>query len=496
MVVLFAFLSACSNFNLLRNQELAGPGTTINGNRVKANVKTPPVPQRRTDTGLIQAAERENTRIVAAYGGVYSNRGVEDQLSRIVSRLINASDVPSQAFQITILNSPSVNAFALPGGFLYITRGLLALASDASEVAAVLAHEMAHVTSNHGQERLRKARKAELVSRAVRNVVRNEEAAAFVLAKRQLDFAAFTQQQEFAADAIGVRNSGRAGYDPFAAARFLETMAAYQSYRSSASVALKEDGPDFLSSHPSTPERVAQARLAARQIGAPGIGKNERTAYLRSIDGMIFGDDPEEGYVRDRSFFHPQLRFTFSVPQGYVIDNTPEAVLATAANGDAIRFDGVQVANNVSLPDYLQSGWLNGLDPASITQFTVNGSPAASAVASVAEWSFKITVIRAPTSTYRMIFATKNPSTRFDRSVSATVSSFRTLSEREARNLSPLRIKVMKVGRQDTVFSLSRPMRGLVANPDEAFRVFNGLSRRQQPEAGDFVKVIVDGASG
>jgi len=190
------------------------------------------------------------------------------------------------------------------------------------------------------------------------------------------------------------------------------------------------------------------------------------------------------------------LLFTFSVPSGYVIENTREAVLASASNGDAVRFDGVDLPSGVSLSQYLTSGWLNGLDPNSITNFTVNGSEAASATASVNSWSFKITVIRNATSTYRMIFATQSPSTVFDRAVSSTVSSFRTLSQTEARSLSPLRIRIVKVKRSDSIQSLSRSMRGLVANPPEAFMVLNGLRRGERPKAGSSVKVIYDGNSG
>lgn len=496
-LVICLFIAGCSDFSFLRgdNDIAAVSRSTINGNQIKDGNATP-VPRGRTNKALAKATREENAHIIRAYGGVYSNRRVESQLARIVSRLVAKSEVPSQGFQITILNSPSVNAFALPGGLLYITRGLLVLANDASEVAAVLSHEMAHVTSRHGQERLKQARKTQIVSRAVQDVISDQSTIEAIQQQRQLDFAAFTQSQELEADIIGVKNSGLAGYDPFSAARFLEVMANFQNYRTQATIAKRNEGPNFLSSHPSTPRRVERARLAARQFGAPGIGTKDKEAYLNAIDSMIYGDDPSEGFVRDRSFYHPQLRFTFSVPNGYVIENTQEAVLATAGSGDAVRFDGVELPAGVSLATYLQSGWLNGLDVNSIKMMTVNGAPAASAIARVAEWNFKITIIRTKGSIYRMIFATKSPSTTFDRSVSTTVASFKSLSEREARNLSPLRVQIKRVSKGDTVFSLSRSMKGLVANPDEAFRALNGLKRNRQPKPGDLIKVISDNKTG
>lgn len=496
LLLLAAVLAAgCADLNFLRGGDEGGRlgSSTVNGSLVGQG--NPPLPKQRTNSALARAAEAENERIITAYGGIYSNQRLEDQLAVIVSRLVAKSEVPDQPFQIVILNSPAVNAFALPGGFLYITRGLLALANDASEVAAVLSHEMAHVTSQHGQERLREARKTQLISQAVQGVISDPSTIEAIQQRRQLSFAAFTQAQELEADTVGVRNAGLAGYDPFAAARFLDTMARYQSYRTTATVAKRSDGPDFLSSHPSTPARIEKARLSARQFGAPGIGVRDRDAYLNALDSMIFGDDPTEGFVRDRTFFHPQLRFTFSVPSGYLIENTREAVLASAENGDAIRFDGIEVPGNLTLSDYIQAGWLNGLDPSSIADFTVNGAPAVSATAQVAEWSFKITVIRAASSTYRMIFATKQPTTQFDRAVSSTVSSFRSLSDQEARGLSPLRIAIVRVRPGDTVFGLSRGMRGLIANPDQAFRALNGLADGEQPAPGNLVKIITDGAA-
>lgn len=488
--------SGCANFSLLSGGfDKNRSSSTVNGNAILKGKNAPPLPQERISAALVRASQEENQRIITAYGGVYSNRRVEDQLAAILARLIAKSEVPSQNFQVTILNSPTVNAFALPSGFLYITRGLLALANDASEVAAVMAHEMAHVTSQHGQQRLQEARKTQLITQAVQGVISDSSTLEAIQQRSQLNLAAFTQAQELEADIIGVRNAGIAGYDPFAAARFLETMSQYQAYRTASTVTKKADGPDFLSSHPTTPQRIEKARLSARQFGAPGFGARNREAYLNALDSMIFGDDPTEGFVRDRSFFHPQLQLTFSVPRGYIIDNTRQAVLATAPNGDAIRFDGVEVPGNLTLSEYLQAGWLNGLNPQSINTFTVNGASAASATAQVDEWNFKITVIRSESSTYRMIFATKNPTIEFDRAVSATVSSFRSLSPQEARNLSPLRLRIIRTKPGDTSFSLSRNMRGLVANPDQALRALNGLSADEKIAPGVLLKIITDDAS-
>src|SRR6185295_6796971 len=216
-----------------------------------------------TSAANSSGATAENARIVAAYGGIYHDQKLEQTLARVVGRVVAASDNPAQSYSITILNAPAVNAFALPFVYLYVTRGLLALANDSSEVAAVLAHEMGHITANHAIQRENKARDALIVSRVVTDVL-DDGAGTLALASSQRTLAAFSRQQELEADAIGVKTIGRTGYDPFAAARFLEAMGKFSRYR--ASLATGDKRPDFLATHPATPERVQFATRAAREF--------------------------------------------------------------------------------------------------------------------------------------------------------------------------------------------------------------------------------------
>ncbi len=437
-----------------------------------------------------QVDSREHARIVAAYGGVYHNDRVEQALVPIVSRVVASSDRPEQAYQITILNAPAVNAFALPGGFLYVTRGLLALANDSSEVAAVLAHEMAHVTADHATERQNRARNALIVSRVVNDVLDGEASGQLALASSRRSLATFSRQQELEADVIGVRTIGNAGYDPFAAARFLTAMGRYAEYRSA--LTRRDQRPDFLSSHPSTPQRIAFAEQAARQFGAPGIGDRDRDRYLAGIDGMVFGDDPSQGFVRDRSYLHPELGIGFTVPQGFVIDNASEAVLATGVDGTALRFDAVGLARSVDLADYLRSGWVNGLEGDSVRSFSVNGLKAASARASAKGWAFEIAVVQVNGgATYRFIFANEARTPTFEAAARATVDSFRTLSQREASKLQALTIQLVKAEPGDTISSLAGKMRG-VDRPQQLFMTLNRLTRTSVIPAGETYKIVTD----
>ncbi|TYC52495.1 M48 family metalloprotease [Rhodobacterales bacterium] len=434
---------------------------------------------------------REHPRVVATYGGVYNDPGAERAVASVVGRLVAASEDPSQSYKITILNSPAINAFALPGGYLYVTRGLLALANDTSEVAAVLAHEMAHVTANHAIKRQQRAEAKQLANKILTDVVQDSEEARKAIVSSQLSFARFSQVQELEADAIGVKTLARAGYDPYAAARFLKTMAAYAKYQSADKDA--STAPDFLSSHPSTPERLQIAVRSARKVGAPGIGERDRDRYLTQIDGMLFGDDPLEGFVRGRSFLHKALGIGFTVPSGYILENSPEAVLASNADGTAIRFDGADISGYSSLVDYMKSGWINGLLAESVRDTTINGLPGVTGSAITQGWSFRIAVVRIGRTGYRFIFASRSPSETFDRDFRQTIESFTQLTPTERARLRSLRIKVVKTKPGDTPARLAIGMSGIEPSRRlEFFSILNDLPPREPIPAGTSVKLVVD----
>ena len=284
-------------------------------------------------------------------------------LKRTVEKLVAASERPDMHYKITILNSPAVNAFALPTGQLYVTRGLLALANDNSEVASVLSHEMAHVIARHAAIREDQIRQAALVNRVASDVIGDPQIGALALAKSKIALATFSRGQEFEADGIGVGISSRAGFDPYGATRFLTSMGQNAELRAARARPIPH-ALEFLSSHPATPERVANATLNARQYSAPGAGSRETAEYVRLLDGLVYGEDPSEGFVRGRRFVHPKLGFTFTAPDGFVLENTPQAVFGIKDGGDqALRLDVVRIPADQKLTEYLQSGWIENIDP-------------------------------------------------------------------------------------------------------------------------------------
>ncbi|EFG9152871.1 M48 family metalloprotease, partial [Escherichia coli] len=406
-----------------------------------------------------QLARQQHPRILATYGGEYSDPKLERMVAKVVGNLTTVSGNTAQPYTITILNSPNVNAFALPGGYLYVTRGLLALANDSAELATVISHEMAHVTANHGLQRQRMEEEAAVGSQVANEVLGGTPVAKVAEIRTKLKMAQFSRNQELEADAIGIRASGQAGYDPFASARFLGSMAAYSNFRSVSGAT--DASLDFLASHPNTPQRIDLALRHARQFGAPGVGTVDRDAYLAGIDGLMFGDTPDEGYVRGNTFLHPKLGISFSVPEGFVIDNNAQAVTAAGPGDTAIRFDGVTLDQGVSLADYLRSGWVTGLDTSSVQSTSINGNEAAIGKARADGWNFDVTVIRAGGQVYRLLTAAPAASTALDSVARFVGGSFRVLTPAEKAALKPLRIRVVTVGFGDTVASLASKMVGV-----------------------------------
>jgi predicted Zn-dependent protease len=438
---------------------------------------------------------REHQRVVSAYGGTYEDPRLHDKLTTIVESLTAHSERPDLHYKITILNSPAVNAFALPSGQLYVTRGLLALANDSAEVASVMSHEMAHVIARHAEIREEAARKTELISN-INDALGGSQVGAMALARSKIVLATFSRSQETEADSIGVGIAARAGYDPFGAARLLNSMGRNAELRSAGR---DTRSLDFTSSHPATPERVRNVQATARNLPATGPRVRDRSAYLLSLDGMKYGDDTDEGFVRGRQFMHPKLGFTFMAPEGFILDNTAEAVLGSKESaGQALRFDVVKVPADRSLVEYLNSGWIENIEDGSVEEMVVNGIPAATATASPAatasssgdSWRFRLYVMKLGGDVYRFIFAAKNLTEDADKSFRDSILTFRRLSERE-KAARPLHLKVVKVQPGDTVESIASEM--IFADHQvERFLVLNGLDSKAELKPGELVKIVVE----
>jgi predicted Zn-dependent protease len=326
----------------------------------------------------------------------------------------------------------------------------------------------------------------------VNGVLSDPEVGALALAKSKIALASFSRAQEFEADGIGVGIAARAGFDAYGATRFLTSLGRDSEMRQTGPTNIDPRAPDFLSSHPATPERVRNAQASARQFGAPGAGAREREPYLAAVDGMVYGDDPSEGLVRGRHFLHPRLGFTFVAPEGFTLDNTAQAILGVKeGGGQALRLDVVRVPPEQSLTDYLNSGWIENVDEKSIESATISGFPAATANAKGDQWAFRLFVVRFGSDVYRFIFASKHMTPEIDRAFRDSVASFRRMSLAESKAARPLRLRVVTVGNGDTVEQLASRM-AVVDRKLERFRILNGLGPADRLNPGDLVKIVVE----
>jgi len=436
---------------------------------------------------LAELAKSQHPRILSTYGGEYSDSKLERMVAKVVGSLTTVSGNPSQAYRITILNSPNVNAFALPGGYLYVTRGLLALANDSAELAAVIAHEMGHVTANHGLQRQQKEAEEVFATKVVKDVLGESPTSNVAVIRGKLRLAQFSRNQELEADTIGIKTSGLAGYDANAASRFLQSMSAYTEFRSASGAT--DASLDFLASHPNAPQRIELAHRNATPFGANG--RRDRDSFLAGIDGLLYGDTPEEGYVRGNTFMHPKLGVSFSVPPDFIIDNSAAAVTATGPGDMAIRFDGVALDKRTKLTDYIRSGWVAGLQSSTVESKVINGNEAATARAAAEGWQFDITVVRAGGQVYRLLTAAPVASTTLETVAQSVGGSFKILSPREKAALKPLRVRIITVQPGQTTGAIAATMVGVDRKLD-LFRILNALSPGASVSAGDKVKIITD----
>jgi predicted Zn-dependent protease len=475
VIGLLAMLAGCSS--------VLGPGVQV----TETNGQMAPLVSDIGDPEDDIIGARENPKIIASYGGIYSDRPAEIMLAQIVGKLLAAADQPNAKFTVTILDSPIVNAFALPGGYVYVTRGILALANDQSELAAVLAHEISHVILKHAQARSNRIKTTALVDKVVTGVFGADPKTDQSSNKAQLSLAAFSQAQELAADKEGIMIAGKAGFDPHAAARFLGAMGRFAQYTQGD----VDQGADFLSSHPSTPDRIQKATEIARAFfGAPGIGEQNRPDYMAALDGMVYGDSPQQGAIAGQRFIHPGLKFTFTVPPGYNLQISNGAVVGVAGDGEAVRFDSAQVPDTMPLGDYLKSGWIAGLDAGSVQLRNLNGFDTASGVARTDQWNFRVEVVRFAGKVYRFIFAARIDSELFARGAETTIQSFRAASAADLRAVHTLNLKTIAAGPVDSADSLARRM-GPVSDASNLFYILNNLYPGDPVTPGTRYKIVV-----
>ena len=449
-----------------------------------------------------ELAEAEHPKILEAFGGEYDDAALARYVGSIATFLGRTSQRPDITYRVTILNSPVVNAFALPAGYLYITRGLLALADNEAELAGVLGHEIGHVTARHIAKRYSRTMLAQGVLSIFGAVARDtqyEGLTGLLEPAAVIALQSYSRDNEHEADQLAIPTMVRAGYDPRAMASFLRRLDAHTKLAAQiAGQAVSGGGPfGLFATHPRTAERVERTVQAAAgtRVADPMV---ERRLYLRKIDGLLYGDDPAQGLVRGQAFIHPGLGIRFEAPPGFHLLNGQTEVIARHPNGPLIRFDQAPRHRSRSALGYLRDEWGKGQTLRDVRAIDVNGLAAATGNLRVTDPNGRkidlrlVAIEMSRGVIYRFQFITPAQITdRFDEAFRRATYSFRRLSVAEKRAIKPYRLIIDLVGPGDTVASLAERL-PFAEHKVAEFRALNGLGPDDAVVAGQLIKMVVE----
>ena len=440
-----------------------------------------------------QIGASEHQKIAAQFG-FYENPTVTAYVNEIGRKVSANTENPDVKYKFYVLDSPIVNAFALPGGYIYFSRGLLALANSEAEVAAVMAHEVGHITGRHSAERYSRSAVTALGANILSIALDNGAASQALGLGANLYLSSYSRSQENESDTLGLRYMTRAGYHPEAMASFLSSLHA-QSALDSKIDGKKNQGTSYFSTHPATGERVNKTHTEAKQY--PNIGTVNRDHHMSMINGLTYGDSVKQGFTRGQKFYHPEIGFAFEAPAGYKIINQPSQVVAQSERDKAAMvFDMAANKGKLDAVTYLNQIWMKGENIQTTQPITINGMKAATATFSghVNGRRADIRLIAIefkPDSIARFQIAIpKDASATTVENLKRASYSFRKLTQQERRTLKPQRIKIVTARAGDSVAGMANKM----AYDDlklERFRTLNALVPGEELKAGQTYKIVV-----
>lgn len=424
--------------------------------------------------------------------GLYDEKGLQGYLQGICRKIGAVGHRPTLPYALKVLDSPVVNAFAVPGGYVYVTRGILAYIDSEAELAGILGHEIGHITARHSAQAYTRAQLANiglgigmLLSPSLQTFAREAQAGLSVL------FLKFSRDDEREADALGVAYASKAGYAAVEVSNFFQTL-----HRLNPSSG--RDGlPSWLSTHPDPEDRIGAIRRSAdewqRRLG-PGALAVNRDAYLRTIDGMVFGEDPREGYAERGVFYHPLLGFQFPVPAQWHLENTRQAVRMSSPEKDGLLLFSLSgkgtpraladafVRNNRAAVYQASDIERNGLKGFRVLSRIQTQSGPVQVLSTFLSWDRSVAVfhgVAAPQAFegYRPLFED-------------TQGRFMRISDRARLNPSPTRIAIRQATKTAT---LDQTLRGMDIPSDawEGLAILNGMELKDRVKEGTLLKILV-----
>jgi predicted Zn-dependent protease len=443
------------------------------------------------------ALGQENDTQIRKEMGSYDDRALQEYVTTVGLKLAMNSERPGLPWHFTVVDTPAINAFALPGGYIYITRGILAYLDDESQMAGVLGHEIGHVTARHSVNQQSKSTLAQIgiIGGAI-FAPGGAQAAQAASTGLGLLFLKYGRDDEAQADQLGVRYTSRAGWDPAGIPRMLTTLGRIEEASDSKGV------PNWLATHPPAEDRVQRVQAAVREaeVGAQATTKftTDRDGYQKRVDGIVWGDNPEQGIVRASSFLHKGLRFAFDFPEGWTIENGQSQVAAKEPGGRSVMvLMPVQRAQGRSIEDIaiitMQNAGFRQIDGAPTTVNGVEGylGTYVGAVQSLGRVQARVLHVRHDRSVY--LVAGLAPVDEYPRVIGAfskSLQSFRGLSPADAESIRPNRVGLYTARSGDTWQGLAeRQSKGIIKATTLA--IMNGHPVNDQPQPGERLKIVV-----
>lgn len=435
----------------------------------------------------------EHEKVIKIYGLV-EDRDISAYVNRVGQNVAAHTEREDVIYKFYVLDTPMVNAFALPGGYVYITRGILALANNEAELAAVIAHEIGHITARHSAARYSQGILASVGAIAVAMATDSSSAARAAQLGSDLYIKSYSRGQEHESDDLGIRYLHRAGYDTFAMAGFLNTMGKEADLESKLNGKSTSPAIGYFSTHPRTEDRVAQASSIAASY-SKGQAKTNRDSYLDTINGMVYGDSAKQGFARGQDFYHPAIGFTFSAPQGFTFNNQPSQIVMTGKSGEIVLFDATANEGGLAPGAYLVNQWMGDKTLRNVENITINGMAAATG-----EFDG---IVSGQNVTIRLVAVAWSPDTffRFQMAIPRGASavqldglkrmtySLRRLSVEEKNSIRPYKLRVITARAGDTAAGLARTM-PFDRYKEERFSIMNAIPQGRNVMAGHRYKVV------
>ncbi len=428
---------------------------------------------------------------ITAFFGVYDDPELQEFINEKGLEMAKVSHRPNLAYEFKIVDSPVINAFAVPGGFVYFTRGIMAHFNNEAEFAGVLGHEIGHVTARHSVIQQRNSMLGQIG--LIAGIILVPELSQFMepLSQgMQLALLSFGRDAERQSDELGVEYSSRINYDAVEMAGFFETLERQQAKSGGSDI------PEFLSTHPSPAERnITVAALAEEWKDKLDLTdpKVNRESYLKRIDGLILGEDPKQGFVENSTFYHPVLKFQFPIPQGWSFQNSPQQVQIAPPSGDGILTMTLAQGNN------LEEVRNKMLEQFSLTMVeskneTVNGLSSLITVADQVQEQGTIRVIIGLIKYGDLIYnlmgvAEISKFSTYQIGYVATIRNFRELTDPDKLNRKPDLVRIKTVASSMTLEAALRNF-NMPAERFEELAILNGMALTDQLSAGTMIKVV------